>query len=169
MTGFGRAELKDEKKAILVEMRSLNNKYLKINIRIPELLMGFEERIEKLLKKELLRGTINLTVEHKACEQESKCIINKDTLKEYYKLISETRKEISSEQDISLESLVSLPGVLEYRKDTGNGKMTDDFWPELEQLIKIAINDLKNMKEAEGRNLQTEIEKWKKSNILITG
>lgn len=69
MTGFGRAELKDEKRAILVEMRSLNNKYLKINIRIPESLMGFEERIEKLLRKELLRGTINLTIEYKVSDQ----------------------------------------------------------------------------------------------------
>ncbi|MEK6765574.1 MAG: YicC/YloC family endoribonuclease, partial [Planctomycetota bacterium] len=69
MTGFGRAEKKDEEKTILVEMRSVNNKYLKINIRIPELLTGYEERIERLLKKELLRGTINLTIDYKACDQ----------------------------------------------------------------------------------------------------
>jgi uncharacterized protein (TIGR00255 family) len=52
--------------------------------------------------------------------------------------------------------------VLEFKKDSGNGKMQDDdFWDELERLIKLSVDDLKNMKVAEGRNLQIEIEKWK--------
>ena len=63
MTGFGRSELIDEKKTVTVELRSVNNKYLKINIRMPELLTGFEDKIEKLLRKELVRGTINLTID----------------------------------------------------------------------------------------------------------
>jgi uncharacterized protein (TIGR00255 family) len=162
MTGFGRAEKKDEDKAILVEMRSVNNKYLKINIRIPELLTGYEERIERLLKKELLRGTINLTIDYKACDQAPKCVINKDVLKEYHNIISEARKEISSGQDISLDNLISLPGVLEFKKGSGNGKMQDDdFWKELEHLIRLSVDDLNNMRVAEGRNLRLEIEKWK--------
>ncbi len=161
MTGFGRAELKDEVKTITVEIRSLNNKYLKVNVKVPESLMGFEERIEKLLRKELLRGTINLTLEHKTSEQEPKCYINKDVLKEYNNLISEIGKEISSKQDISLEGLISLPGVLEFKKDMGNGKIADEFWPGLEKLIKVAINDLNDMRRFEGDNLQLEIEKWK--------
>ncbi len=161
MTGFGRAELKDEVKTITVEIRSLNNKYLKVNVKVPESLMGFEERIEKLLRKELLRGTINLTLEHKTSEQEPKCYINKDVLKQYNNLISEIGKEISSKQDISLEGLISLPGVLEFKKDMGNGKIADEFWPGLEKLIKVAINDLNDMRRFEGDNLQLEIEKWK--------
>ena len=160
MTGFGRAELKGEENTILVEIRSLNNKYLKINTKIPESLTDFEERIGKLIKKEMFRGTVNLTLEYKASEQEPKCFINKDVLKKYYSSVCETREEISSTQDVSLEKLISLPGVLEFKKDTGNGKVTDDLWLELEKSIKLAIDDLNQMKGAEGRNLQLEIEKW---------
>jgi len=160
MTGFGRAELKGEEKTILVEIRSLNNKYLKINTKIPESLTDFEERIGKLIKKEMFRGTVNLTLEYKTFEQEPKCFINKDVLKKYYSSVCETREEISSTQDVSLEKLISLPGVLEFKKDTGNGKVTDDLWLELEKSIKLAIDDLNQMKGAEGRNLQLEIEKW---------
>jgi uncharacterized protein (TIGR00255 family) len=160
MTGFGRAELKGEENTILVEIRSLNNKYLKINTKIPELLTDFEERIGKLLKKEMFRGTVNLTLEYKTSGQEPKCFINKDVLKKYYNSVCETREEISSTQDVSLEKLISLPGVLEFKKDTGNGKVTDDLWLELEKSIKLAIDDLKHMKGVEGRNLQLEIEKW---------
>ena len=160
MTGFGRAELKGEENTILVEIRSLNNKYLKINTKIPEPLTDFEERIGKLIKKEMFRGTVNLTLEYKTAEQEPKCFINKDVLKKYYSSVCETREEISSTQDVSLEKLISLPGVLEFKKDTGNGKVTDDLWLELEKSIKLAIDDLNQMKGAEGRNLQLEIEKW---------
>ncbi len=151
MTGFGRSELNDEKKTVIVELRSVNNKYLKINMRMPELLTGFEDKIEKLLKKELVRGTINLTIEYKACDQVPKCVINKDILKEYHNIISEAREEISIQQDVTLDNLISLPGVLEFKKDLGNGK-TDDggFWQELEQLVRLSVNDLKKMREAEG-------------------
>ena len=169
MTGFGQSELKDEKKAVTVELRSVNNKYLKINIRIPDLLSGVEDKIEKLLKKELVRGTINLTIEYKTCDQVPKCVINKDILREYHNIISEARKEISIQQDITLDNLISLPGVLEFKKDSGNGKTEDDdFWQELEQLVKLAVNDLKKMREAEGQNLRIEIDKWKdKISVLL--
>jgi uncharacterized protein (TIGR00255 family) len=162
MTGFGRAELKDEEKSILVEIRSVNNKYLKINTRLPESLMVYEDKIERLLKKELVRGTVNLSIEYKVSDEVPKCVINKDALKEYHSMISEAGNEIFSRKDISLDNLISLPGVLEFKKDSGNGKMQDDdFWKELECLIKLSVDDLKSMKAAEGRNLQMEIEKWK--------
>jgi len=162
MTGFGRVEIKDEEKTILVEMRSVNNKYLKINTRIPESLMVYEDKIDRLLKKELVRGTVNLSIEYRVRDEVPKCVINKDTLKKYHNMISEAGNEIFSRKDISLDNLISLPGVLEFKKDSGNGKMQDDdFWDELERLIKLAVDDLKSMKVAEGKNLQIEIEEWK--------
>ena len=169
MTGFGRSELNDEKKTVIVELRSVNNKYLKINIRMPELLTGFEDKIEKLLKKELVRGTINLAIEYKACDQVPKCVINKDILKEYHNIISEAREEISIQQDVTLDNLISLPGVLEFKKDSGNGNTEDDgFWQELEQLVRLSVNDLMKMREAEGQNLRIEIDKWKdKISVLL--
>ncbi len=169
MTGFGQSELKDDEKTIIVELRSVNNKYLKINLRIPDLLSSTEDKIEKLLKKELVRGTINLSIEYKACDQVLKCVINKDILRDYHNIISEAREEISIQQDVTLDNLISLPGVLEFKKESGNGKAEDDeFWPELEQLIKLSINDLKKMREAEGQNLRIEIDKWKdKISVLL--
>lgn len=167
MTGFGRSELKDEEKTVAVELRSVNNKYLKINIRIPDSLSGVEDKIERLLKKELVRGTVNLTIDYKTSDQAPKCVLNKDILREYNDLISEAREEISIQQNVSLDNLISLPGVLEFKRDSGNGNTEgDSFWQELEQLIKISINDLKKMREAEGQNLRLEIDKWK-NNISV--
>ncbi len=120
MTGFGRSELKDEEKTVAVELRSVNNKYLKINVRIPDSLSGVEDKIERLLKKELVRGTVNLTIDYKTSEQSPKCVINKDILREYHDLISQAREEISIQQDVTLDNLISLPGVLEFKREAGN-------------------------------------------------
>ncbi|MDR4505798.1 MAG: YicC family protein [Candidatus Scalindua sp.] len=168
MTGFGSAESKSDDKTVHVEIRSLNNKYLKINTKIPESLTGFEDRIGKLLKAVLMRGTVNLSIDYKVLKQEPRCFINKDVLKEYYQLISEIRDEISFKQDVSFESLIALPGVLEYKKDIGDEVSGDDGWTELEALIRSAIQDLDAMKQAEGENLQLDIEKWTKRISLLT-
>lgn len=169
MTGFGQSELKDEEKTVIVELRSVNNKYLKINLRIPDILSGVEDKIEKLLKKELVRGTVNMTIEYKSCDQVPKCVINKDVLKEYHDIINDARKEISIQQDVTLDNLISLPGVLEFKKNSENGKAEDEgLWQELEQLVKLSVNDLKEMREAEGKNLRIEIDKWKdKISVLL--
>lgn len=167
MTGFGRAELKDEEKSIFVEIRSLNNKYLKINTKIPDSLLCFEDRIEKILRKELFRGTVNITLEYKTVDQTPRYVINKETLKEYNNLISEAQKEISSEQGVSLDKLISLPGVLEFKMGTEDKEEIEGFWPELEKLVLLAVNDLKQMKDTEGKNLQAEIEKWKNKITLL--
>jgi len=170
MTGFGQSELKDEEKTVIVELRSVNNKYLKINLRIPDILSGVEDKIEKLLKKELVRGTVNMTIEYKSCDQVPKCVINKDVLKEYHDIINDARKEISIQQDVTLDNLISLPGVLEFKRDGGKEKAEDDeFWPELEQLVKLSIIDLKKMREAEGQNLRIEIDKWKDKIVVLLG
>jgi uncharacterized protein (TIGR00255 family) len=161
MTGFGQSELKDDEKTVIVELRSVNNKYLKINIRMPDSLSSVEDKIEKLLKKELIRGTVNLSIEYKTCGQVPKCTINKDVLKEYHDIINDARKEISIQQDVTLDNLISLPGVLEFKKELGNGKTDDDLWVELEPLVTLSISDLKKMREAEGKNLRIEIDKWK--------
>ena len=56
MTGFGRAEMIDEEKKITVEMKSVNHRYLDVNMRIPKKLSSFEAAIRSLLKRYIQRG-----------------------------------------------------------------------------------------------------------------
>ena len=62
MTGFGRAELLDEEKKITVEMKSVNHRYLDINMRMPKKLSVFEAAIRTLLKEYIQRGKVDLFV-----------------------------------------------------------------------------------------------------------
>ena len=62
MTGFGRAELADEEKKITVEMKSVNHRYLDINMRMPKKLSFFEAAIRNLLKEYIQRGKVDLFI-----------------------------------------------------------------------------------------------------------
>ena len=57
MTGFGRCELSNEKRKITVELKSVNHRYLDINIRMPKKLNFFEAAIRSLLKEYMQRGS----------------------------------------------------------------------------------------------------------------
>ena len=62
MTGFGRAEMIDEEKKIAVEMKSVNHRYLDINMRIPKKLSSFEGAIRGVLKQYMQRGKVDLFI-----------------------------------------------------------------------------------------------------------
>src|SRR5688572_23151704 len=60
MTGFGEARYQTDKLTIAIELRSLNNRYLKVSIRTPELYSLLEPEIEKVVRRKVKRGTLQL-------------------------------------------------------------------------------------------------------------
>jgi uncharacterized protein (TIGR00255 family) len=58
MTGFGRAEEKNEKYEITAEIRNLNNRYLDINLKLPKSLIVYEFPLKELIKKKVMRGKL---------------------------------------------------------------------------------------------------------------
>lgn len=113
MTGFGIAEYKDDERTIRVEMRSVNNRFLKIDSRLPDILQDYEGEIERLMREKINRGTVSLNVNYQSLRQESEYILNSDRLKEYYRLLNDIKKEIGSREKISVNSLLILPGILQ--------------------------------------------------------
>src|SRR5574340_1033845 len=96
MTGFGSAEYKDDERAMRVELRSVNNRFLKIDARLPDILQTFESEIERPIKEKVVRGTILLNVNYQSFLQEPDCVLNSDKLREYHKLLNDIKKEIGS-------------------------------------------------------------------------
>ena len=64
MTGFGRCELSNEKRKITVELKSVNHRYLDINIRMPKKLNFFEAAIRSLLKEYMQRGKVDVFISY---------------------------------------------------------------------------------------------------------
>ena len=66
MTGFGRCEVADEKRKFTVELKSVNHRYLDVNIKMPKKLNFFESAIRNLLKEYIERGKVDVYITYAA-------------------------------------------------------------------------------------------------------
>ena len=100
MTGFGAAEYKDDERNMRVELRSVNNRFLKIESRLPDILQPFESDIERPIKEKIARGTILLNVNYQSLRHEPEYMLDSNRLKEYYHLLNGIKKRSVPEENI---------------------------------------------------------------------
>ncbi|MEX0774248.1 MAG: YicC/YloC family endoribonuclease [Phycisphaeraceae bacterium] len=116
MTGFGDASEQVDGVHYLVELRSLNNRYFKASIRLPEVLAALEAELEVLLRKRLARGSITLTVSLHDAGARAPQRINDDALLAYLDHLETIHQRFAAQDravTIDLTALLELPGVLE--------------------------------------------------------
>ncbi len=165
MTGFGVAEYKDDDRTIRVELRSVNNRFLKIDSRLPDMLQTFENEIERPIREKVNRGTVLLNINYQSLRQEPEYVLNSERVKEYYHLLNTVKKEIKSKEKISVNSLIMLPGVLQ--KGKNNKENIDGLLPMCLSLVHEALNELLEMRTVEGRYLGKDIEQRREFTLSI--
>ena len=159
MTGFGNTEYKDDERTMRVELRSINNRFLKIDSRLPVILQDFESEIERSIRQKIVRGTILLSVHYHSLRHEHEGALNRDKLKEYYDLLNAIRKEVGSRERISVNSLILLPGVLQ--KEEYHQENIDSLVSLCVSLTNKALEKMLEMRAIEGRHLAIDIEQKK--------
>jgi len=143
MTGYGTAERTTDEVRVLVEMRSVNNRYFKANLRLPEGLAGLEARLERLLRDAVSRGTVNVNVTVEPRGPAARVPVNTDLLEAY-------RRDLeASAPGVSDDALLALPGVVgeEEGRLTGIGNLPE----EIEAAVREALEQLNRMRDTEGR------------------
>lgn len=155
MTGFGSARFEDDEKSIQVEVKTVNNRFLNIKIKNPEFLNGYEQEIEKCVKQKISRGSVNLAINCQTTNKESVCSINLDNLKAYYKMFQQAKKEIDCGNDIRIDSLINLPGVIEKVKDRDIDH--EQLIEPIYNLVSAALDDMIQMRLRAGEDIMAEI------------
>ncbi len=116
MTGFGDASEQAAGVHYLAEVRSLNNRYFKATIRLPDIISGLEAELESLLRQRLNRGSITLVIKMRAAEGATTHRINDAALLDYLDHLETIHTKIGGDKDhavhIDLTALLALPGVL---------------------------------------------------------
>jgi uncharacterized protein (TIGR00255 family) len=156
MTGYGDAATEDRGAHYAVEVRSLNNRYYKSVVKLPDALAGMEIEIDSLLKESLGRGSITYVLKMRIDSAEAAYRINTDALNAY---LAQLRTVAGPNSDLKVElaALLALPGVCQEPRDD-----TDEIarhGPTIRRLTKIAIDKLQSMRQAEGRSLHTDLNK----------
>lgn len=168
MTGFGGAADQIDGIHYLVEIRSLNNRYFKASIRLPEELAALESPLESALRKSVNRGSFTLTLKFRASDELAANRVNDTALLAYLNHL-ETINEKIKDQDVRIEmtNLLLLPGVLQPSED--EEKFIERATPAVMRLAGEAIKKLNQMRDTEGQSLAADLLKMRDQLKAIIG
>ena len=150
MTGFGSRVLKiPQAGEVLVEVRSANHKFLDISFHLPVGFISLEDKIKKMVESRVKRGRITFVLTIHGVGRS--CVrVHKELLKNYLHSINSVRKEYGLKENITLDTLIHLPGVLALEEVLCDKKV---LWPRLNYLVEKALDRLVKMRQREGRAL----------------
>lgn len=165
MTGFGRAEYEDENLSFKIEIKSVNHRYSEVSIRLPKILNAIEDKIKKLILNKLSRGRIDVFITARYDSDENKEItVDKNMVLAYHKALNEIANTIGvKSQDGLLNDdlkeiiyLANLPGAI-----SKNDSYVDpnEFWDKILPQVELAVDNLVNMRIAEGNNMYDDLVK----------
>jgi uncharacterized protein (TIGR00255 family) len=156
MTGFARATTMAEEINFNLEIRSLNGKYFKSTIKLPEQLACYEPRIEQIIRENLIRGSIVYTLRLRDNSAMATMDVNTGAIKGYLQAI----KDIGGDQTlpnahVDLSNILLLPGVCQYPEPDA-----DQLERELQVIIELtqqALKKLWSMRFEEGQALREDL------------
>lgn len=155
MTGFGEASGVVEGVHYFLEVRSLNNKYFKSTIRLPEEFQGLEAEFESELRKRLTRGTITLVGKCSDASGSAAYTINHQALSNYVEQIKKVPQASDGTVRLDLAALLSLPGVLQPPAD--EEQRLHRARAAFMGLLDASIKRLLEMRAQEGRTLIADL------------
>lgn len=158
MTGFGDASTQSDGVHYSVELRSLNNKYFKCSIRLPEEFQGMEAELEAKLRKRVSRGSFTLTVKFKTTDAQAVSRVNDDAIMSYLEHLETIHGKIQDQAvQIDLTQLLALPGVLQPAEDEASLPIRSK--PIVAKLLDEATDKLLTMRVTEGQALAEDLAK----------
>ena len=155
MTGYGAAQHVEDGVSYALEIRSLNNRYLKLSIKLPEHLQFLEGDLDKLLRARLARGSVSYTLRFRSERDEGLRSINLTAVQRYVQELSEVRTPPGTAATIDLATIAMLPGVCDSPAlDEETRKRQLDL---IADLTNRALDVLIAMRREEGQALRAEL------------
>lgn len=155
MTGFGRCEVQEAERKITVEMKSVNHRYLDVNIKMPKKLNFFEAAIRNELKNYIQRGKVDIFITYEDFTESNVCVkYNKDLAAEYMKYLQLMAEDFGLDNDIRVSSLSRYPEILTMEEQTID---EEKLWQLLDKAIKGAAEGFVETRIKEGENLRDDL------------
>jgi uncharacterized protein (TIGR00255 family) len=154
MTGFGDARRQQGRRSVAVEIRTVNNRFLKCSIRLPEIYAAFEADIEKLVRAKIARGTVSLSVRLEQHSEAGRYRLDPEMLAAYVEQ-AQAAATASGLPLAALDHLLVLPGVVIERADAAYDAAED--WPLVESVVVEALDKLDSFRRREGGAMGDEL------------
>jgi len=155
MTGIGSATSDREGVHISAEIKSVNNRYLKMSTRLPDSVSRFEGEVERLVRSRVARGTIQLNVRVRFPAEQQEYQIDPAAIAAYRSQL----QSVESDQQTELRAadLLQLPGVIVEREFSDD--VVNALWPGLEAALLEALDHFDDFRQREGEFMRLDLEK----------
>ena len=156
MTGFGKAEIALDKLHIIVELRSLNSKYLDLSVKVPSFLKEIELKARKTIKEKLERGKVELLIHYEKNKENTAVTLNKEQISSYFKELKEISENLNIDATSNLLGhVLKLPDTIENKKEI----VTNEDLGKIITCVEKAANELNHFRSQEGEALKNELQK----------
>ena len=152
MTGFGRGASSGENYVASVELKTVNNRFLDVHLRLASELQSLEAVLKRQISSRLSRGRVDVTL---SLERTSEIAyeLNRPLIAGYLQALSQLRQEFSLSGEPDLNVIARLPGVLQTAKD----ELDTETQNGIEAALELALTELEQMREIEGEALKIEM------------
>ena len=155
MTGFGRSEITEGERKYIVELKSVNNRYLDINIKMPKKFNAFESAIRSELKSYMKRGKVDVYISYEDfSESESKVKYNKAIAQEYYNFLKEMSDDFGLDNDVRISVLSRFPEVFTMEEEELD---EEEVWSGIKKALDLAGEQFLESRKREGEFLSKDL------------
>ncbi|RCK80009.1 MAG: YicC family protein [Candidatus Ozemobacter sibiricus] len=154
LTGFGRAELTDAQGRVAVEIKSVNNRFLQIDLHLPYGFNWAEGQLRNLLHERISRGKVNLHLEVVDYAPSARLIVNRSFLQSVIQLHHELEKETGRQLPLNLDGCLALSGAVKMDTDRPDAER---LWARIQPVVEQAVAAFVDSRLREGANMAADL------------
>jgi uncharacterized protein (TIGR00255 family) len=155
MTGFGRGQASLDGFEAMIEVRSLNHRFLDVVARLPRGLNDFEQAVKEIVRKKVSRGRINITITLKSATEEALGLkVDEEMARHYKLLLDDLLKKLNLPGPITLDHLLHFSDILAIGEEN---VLPQQAWTCVEMALEQAMDDLNNMRLREGQEIALDL------------
>jgi uncharacterized protein (TIGR00255 family) len=155
MTGYGLASTEYLQKKITVEIRSLNSKFLELNIKLPRSYSERESLIRNEATKAIERGKANVNISIEQSDAQESSLLNKDKFNAYYKQLTQLANELGADTSQLFQQTLSIQDVWSVQEQSLN----EEEWKVIYHTFLKALENFNQFRTDEGKTLSIDLEK----------
>lgn len=153
MTGFGRGAVSNENFAVAVEIKTVNNRFLDLNLRLSNELQSLEANLKRAIQSRLSRGRVDVFVNYERTS-EIAYELNRPLISGYISALKQMQTEFNLTGEPDFNYIARLPNALQTKAED----LSEEFIKALETAVSIALDELEQMRQIEGESLKNDLE-----------
>ena len=154
MTGYGRGESEQNGRTLVVELKSVNHRFLDLSIKLPRALLFAEDAMKKLISSRVSRGHIDVFTTYSAPKDQGVLTLNKSVAENYVEMSKELSASFGLKNDLTASSLLRVQGVVEEGVPTVS---EEEILSLVREATDRALDSLLKMRDTEGKAITADI------------